>query len=238
MVTVAVLGVNAAARAMDATGAFDQVIATLRAATVASVCDAVDQVTGRRGFMAHDMRPLAAAYPRMVGPAVTALIVPAVGGASAAPSNHILLAIDEAPAGCVLVVVVKDDLNITGIGGLMATACKARGLAGAVIDGAARDVEEINRLALPVFSRSISPASIVGRYQSIARNCAVACAGVTVTPGDIIVAGVDGVVVVPRAQAAAVATRAREIDEKETSMVPVINATKSIRKTVEEFNRL
>ncbi|MGQ9656171.1 MAG: RraA family protein, partial [Thermodesulfobacteriota bacterium] len=104
----------------------------------------------------------------------------------------------------------------------MATACKARGLAGAVIDGAARDVDEIEALEFPVFSRSITPATSVGRYVSVGKNIPVQCAGVTVNPGDLIVGGSDGVVVVPRDKAAQVLEIAQKIDEKEAQMVPMI----------------
>jgi regulator of RNase E activity RraA len=148
------------------------------------------------------------------------------------------MAIDEAEPGSVLVIVVEESLDISGIGGLMSTACKARGLAGAVIDGAARDVDEIEEMRFPVFSRSIIPSTSVGRYVSIGKNIPVQCAGVTVNPGDIIVGGSDGVVVVPRDKAGQVLEIAQKIDEKESKMVPMIKEYKSILKAVEKFKRL
>lgn len=120
----------------------------------------------------------------------------------------------------------------------MSTACKARGLAGAVIDGAARDVDEIKQLGFPVFCRSITPATSVGRYVSVGKNMPVQCAGVTVNPDDIIVGGTDGVVVVPREKAAEILEIAQKIDEKERKMVPMIQELKSIIKAVEKFKRL
>jgi len=213
-----------------------KLIEGFKKATVASVSDAVDQVTGQRGFMYHDMRPLFRA--RMVGPAVTALIRPSIKPGGPIGSNHSLLAIDEAEPGSVVVIVVEEGLDISGIGGLMATACKARGLAGSVIDGAARDVDEIGALDFPVFCRSISPATSVGRYVSVAKNIPIRCAGVTVNPDDIIVAGTDGVVVVPREKAAEILEVAQKIDEKEARMVPMIKELKSIIKAVEKFKRL
>jgi regulator of RNase E activity RraA len=72
----------------------------------------------------------------------------------------------------------------------------------------------------------------------VARNVPVQCAGVAVRPGDIIVAGEDGVVVVPRERAAEVLKRAQEIDVRETKMVPLIKQYKSLRKVVEMFNRI
>lgn len=213
-----------------------QLIEGFKKTTVASVSDAVDQVTGQRGFMYHDMRPLF--KTNVVGPAVTALIRPSIRSISPTGPNHSLMAIDEADPGSVVVIVVEESLDISGIGGLMSTACKARSLAGAVIDGAARDVEEIEEMGFPVFCRSITPATSVGRYVSVGKNMPVQCAGVTVNPGDIIVGGSDGVVVVPRGKAAEVLDIAQKIDEKEIQMVPVIKELKSILKAVEKFKRL
>jgi len=115
-----------------------QLIEGFKRTAVASVSDAIDKVTGQRGFMYHDMRPLFKA--KGVGPAVTALIRPSIKASSL---TDWLTAIDEADPGSVAVIVVEEGLDFAGIGGLMSTACKARRLAGAVIDGAARDVDAI-----------------------------------------------------------------------------------------------
>jgi len=213
-----------------------QLVEGFKETTVASVSDAIDQVTGQRGFMYHDMRPLFKA--KVVGAAVTAMIRPSIKATGPTGPNHSLMAIDEAEPRSVVVIVVEEGLDISGIGGLMATACKARELAGAVIDGAARDVDEIEQLGFPVFCRSITPATSVGRYVSVGRNMPVQCAGVTVSPGDIIVGGTDGVLVVPRQKAAQVLEIAQKIDEKERKMVPMIKELKSILKAVEKFKRL
>ena len=103
-----------------------QLIEGFKETTVASVSDAVDQVTGQRGFMYHDMRPLFRA--KVVGPAVTALIRPSIKAGGPTGPNHSLMAIDEADPGSVLVIVVEEGLDISGTGGLMSTACKAKGL--------------------------------------------------------------------------------------------------------------
>jgi len=107
-----------------------------------------------------------------------------------------------------------------------------------VLDGAVRDIAELRALGLPVFARAVSPATAVSRYASVAKQIPVECGGVTVNPGDIIVAGEDGVVVVPKDRAADVLKRSQEIDERESKMVPYIKQYKSLAKAIEVFNRI
>ena len=101
-----------------------------------------------------------------------------------------------------------------------------------------RDIGELRALDLPVYSRSVSPSTTVGRFASVAKQVPVECAGVTVSPGDIIVADEDGVVSVPKDRAAEVLKRAQEIDVREGKMVPLIKQYKSLSKVVEVFNRI
>jgi regulator of RNase E activity RraA len=131
---------------------------------------------------------------------------------------------------------MEGSLDVAAMGGLMGTAAKSRGMAGMVLDGAVRDVREIRALGLPVFARSVSPANAVGRYASVANNVPVECAGVTIAPGDIIVASEEGVVVVPKDHAAAVLKRAEEIATREQKMLPLIRKFKSVAKAVQAYN--
>jgi regulator of RNase E activity RraA len=124
------------------------------------------------------------------------------------------------------------------MGGLMGTAAKARGMEGMVLDGGVRDLAELRALNLPVYARSVTPATAVGRFASVARDVPVECGGVTIRPGDIVVAGEDGVVVVPQEKAADVLKRSQEIDERETKMVPFIKQQRSLQKVIELFNRI
>ena len=95
---------------------------------------------------------------------------------------------------------------------IMGTGATVRGMAGMVLDGAIRDVWDIRRMGLTVYARSATPRTAVGHYATVAKNVPVECAGVTVRPGDIIVADEDGVVVVPQERAEDVLKKAREID--------------------------
>ena len=206
--------------------------------TVASVADAVDQVAGKRGYMSHDMQPrISGAF---VGRAVTALLKPAPPEKATAQlsARHSIEMIDNAKPGEVGVIVIEGSLDVAALGGLMATTAKARQMAGMVLDGSVRDVGEIRALGLPVYARGVVPSSSVGRYASVARQVTVNCGGVTVRPGDILVAGEDGVVVVPQERAGEVLKRAQEIDAREANMVPLIRQYKSLRKVVEMFNRI
>lgn len=216
----------------------DPIVAGFEESTVASVADAIDQVLGKRGFMSHDMRPRIGT--RFVGRAATALVRPATPEKStpALSTRHSVEMIDTAKPGEVGVIVMEGTLDVAAIGGLMATAAKSRGMAGMVLDGAVRDIGEIRALDLPVFSRSVSPATAVSRYASVASNIEVDCAGVKVRPGDIIVAGEDGIVVVPKEREADILKRSREIDEREGNMVPFIKQFRSLGKAIEKFNRI
>src|SRR5437660_10629689 len=113
-------------------------------------------------------------------------------------------AIDTAKPGSVYVMVLEDGANYAGIGGLMATAMKYRGFAGAIIDGSVRDTPQIRKLQFPVFSRGVAPSTTINHYRVAGVNLPVMCAGVRVSPGDIIAADEDGVVAVAHAQAAEV----------------------------------
>lgn len=216
----------------------DQVVEDFKLVAIASVSDAVDQVTGKRGFMNYDMRPVIDG--KLVGRAVTAKLVPMEKGKSTATSavSHSVQMIDEANPGDVGVIVIEDGLNVAAVGGLMMTAAKSRGMAGMVLDGGARDLPELRALGLPVYARSYTPATAVGRYTSVSKNETVECAGVSVSPGDIIVADEDGVVVVPKAHAAKVLEVAQGIDEKEGAMVPLIKKLKSLTEVIAKFNRI
>jgi regulator of RNase E activity RraA len=222
----------------DVAAPSDPLIAGFARSTVASVSDAVDQVVGRRGYLAHDMRPYVTGA--FVGRAATALVKAATPEQStpALAVKHSVEMIDAANPGEVGVIVMEDTLDVAAIGGLMGTAAKARGMAGMVLDGAVRDIAELRALNLPVYARAVSPATAVGRYASVSKQVPVECAGVTISPGDIVVAGEDGVVVVPKDRAADVLKRSQEIDARETKMVPFIKQYRSLQKAIEVFNRI
>src|SRR5260370_22822688 len=132
----------------------DPTIEGFRLVEVASVADAMEQLYGQRAYMSHEVRPLFMA--KFAGPAVTVLMKQEEHKDGAPASQGMLDAIDAAAAGSVYVMVLPDGADFAGMGGLMATAMKFRGLAGAVVDASIRDTPQIRRLQFPVFSRGIA----------------------------------------------------------------------------------
>jgi len=214
----------------------DPIIEGFKLLEVASVADAMEQLYGQRAHMSHDMRPL---FPtKFAGPAVTVLLKKEEHKEGPPASQGMLDAIDAAPPGSVYVIVLEDGLDFAGVGGLMATAMKYRGLAGAVVDASIRDTPQMRRIQFPIYSRGIVPSTSINHYRFAGMNIPVVCAGVEVRPNDIIVADEDGVAVVPRERAAEVLKRAQELDHTEHSMYPFIEKFRSIREAVAKFGRI
>ena len=214
----------------------DPLLQGLREVEVASVADAMEQLYGQQSFMSHEMRPLSPA--KFAGPAVTVLMKKEEHKEGSAASQGMLDAIDNAPAGSVYVMVLENGGDYAGIGGLMATAMKYRGFAGAIVDGGVRDTPQIRKLQFPVFSRGVAPSTTINHYRFAGVNVPVTCAGAKVNGGDIIVADEDGVAVVPKAHAAAVLKKAQELDNTEHSMIPFIEKFRSIKQAVAKFGRI
>jgi regulator of RNase E activity RraA len=214
----------------------DPLIEGFRAVEVASVSDAMEQLYGQRNYMSHQMRPLS--KTKFAGPAVTVLLKKEEHKEGSAASQGMLDAIDAAAPGSVYVMVLEDGADFAGIGGLMATAMKYRGFAGAIVDGGVRDTPQIAKLQFPVFSRGIVPSTTINHYRFAGANIPVSCAGARVNPGDLITADEDGVAVVPKARAAEVLKKAQELDNTEHTMIPFIEKFHSIKEAVAKFGRI
>ena len=122
-------------------------IADFRRVEVASVSDALEQLTGKRMYMSHRMHPILTA--KFAGFARTVLLKKDEGNSDPAALNGMLAAIDQGSTDSVYVMVVEDGEDIAGMGGLMGTAMAARGYAGAVIDGGVRDVAYLRKIGFP-----------------------------------------------------------------------------------------
>jgi 4-hydroxy-4-methyl-2-oxoglutarate aldolase len=168
----------------------------------------IHEAMGRVGLMRPYMRPI---YPnaQVCGTAVTVLLQPG--------DNWMLHVAPEVVQPGDVVVAACTVENTDGFfGELLATSYRARGAKGLIIEGGVRDVKEISEMQFPVFSRAISARGTV-KASLGSVNVPIVCAGVPVNPGDVVVADMDGVVIVPAAvaQQAADAAEAREANEAE-----------------------
>jgi regulator of RNase E activity RraA len=186
-------------------------IAPFADAPTGNVCDAMD----RFGALDYHIKPLDPAS-RLCGAALTIRTRPG-------DNLAIYQALEESQPGDVLVIQTYDHTVGSTIGDLVVNNAKRRGLAGIVCDGLVRDASGIRALGLPVFARGLSPSSPF-KDGPAEINGAIACGGVAVHPGDVIVGDEDGVVVVPQNDLVVVAERLQEVFAKEAKMLAAIEA--------------
>ena len=166
--------------------------AAARELTVSDLHEAMGVASARAGLMSPRMRPLNRGI-RIAGPAVTAYC---------APGDNLMMhrALYLAQPGDVLVVSGSGENSGAQWGDVAARYALQKGLAGVIVQGCIRDTDTLEELEFPVWSTAISPIRPDKKGHGMV-NAPVSCDGVTVNPGDLIVADGDGVLCIPRAEA-------------------------------------
>jgi len=165
--------------------------------------------------VASGLRPVTVAR-KVTGRVLTVQFGPATGATAARHSAT--AAIDAAQPGDVIVVAVGGRLDAAAWGGLLSLAATQRGLSGVVTDGACRDVDEAIALELPVYAVASTPLTARGRHGEVAWNVPVEVAGVTVRPGDLVIADGSGVVFLPAEHADQILHAAEEVAAREKAL--------------------
>jgi 5-oxopent-3-ene-1,2,5-tricarboxylate decarboxylase / 2-hydroxyhepta-2,4-diene-1,7-dioate isomerase len=228
---------EAAYGAGGAPGPSDSPADLLRAVSRVSTATLSSQLR-KRGFNSVTLDGLHATRPgqKMVGFAKTLRYVPfredlfaryggtLRGGALNAQKR----AVEQVRPGEILVIEARGDLTAGTVGDILALRAKVRGAAGIVTDGAIRDSQALHAMDLPVYYGATHPAVLGRRHVPWEVNATIACAGVTVTPGDVIVGDGDGVIVIPAHLAMEVAQDAAEQELQEEFAAAMVAKGESV----------
>jgi regulator of RNase E activity RraA/2-keto-4-pentenoate hydratase/2-oxohepta-3-ene-1,7-dioic acid hydratase in catechol pathway len=228
---------EAAFGASGAPGPADSPADLLRALGQVSTATLSSQLR-KRGFNSVTLDGLHATKPgrKMVGFARTLRYVPfredlfaARGGTLPGGGlNAQKRAVEQVRPGEILVIEARGDPTAGTVGDILALRAQVRGAAGIVTDGAIRDSQPLHAMDLPVYYGATHPAVLGRRHVPWEVNATIACAGVTVTPGDIIVGDGDGVIVIPAHLAMEVAQDAAEQERQEEFAAAMVAKGESV----------
>lgn len=153
-----------------------------------------------------------------------------------------LKALEMGQPGDMIVVDAGGDTETSVCGGLMGGLAQNRGIRGMIVDGAGRDIDELEDLGWPIWTRAITVRGthtmFSGRKEELSINVPISCGGVVVNPGDFIVADTIGVVVVPLAKADEVLTLAKEQADREEATRQWVKKGKTVEDLLAEFGRI
>ena len=163
------------------------------------------------------------ACPRVAGRVVTVQLGPFAEEAAASAPHLGTRAIEAASADHVVVIANGGRVEMAGWGGLLSRAARRRGVRGVIVDGACRDVDEAQELSFPLYARAAVPTTARGRAIELTTNATVTIDGVTVAPGDLVVADGSGVVFVPTGSADEVLATAEQLANREAELAAHID---------------
>jgi regulator of RNase E activity RraA len=187
----------------------------------------------RQGVMHSAIKP--AFRAKAVGQALTVQLSP---GDLVDP----LKALEMGQEGDIIVVDAGGDTETSVCGGLMGGLAKNRGIRGMIVDGAGRDIDELRDIGWPVWTRAITARGthtmFSGRKEELSINVPITCGGITVSPGDFVVADEIGVTVIALARAEEVLKAAREQAEREQKTREWVAKGKTVEDLLKEFGRI
>ncbi len=207
-------------------------IAALATSTLANALDD----TGYHDKMMPGIKTVAAGF-RFAGPAVTVKETSGEFGSFSSEDFRVGAMIDAATAGDVIVI-DGDGAPYSTWGGMASYAAKLKGVAGLVVDGAVRDLEEILELDFPVFARHIVPTTGRTRLKVEAINEPIVVDRVRVEPGDIIVADGSGVVCLPRKDAAKIVSLAGQFARDDASAIEDMKAGLTFSEAMAKYKKI
>ena len=153
-----------------------------------------------------------------------------LGPADSAPSHRHLCtaAVDAAKEGDVIVVENHTRPDAAGWGGILSTAAAHKKLSGTIVDGPARDADESAEMDYPVYASASISSTARGRIAEHEWNTPITVGGITVKPGDLVIADGSGVVFVQAGKAAEVIGRAEDIAARERAMAAAVKQGKPV----------
>jgi regulator of RNase E activity RraA len=216
--------------AMDAIT--DDIKALLRKCSVATLSTQLFK-RGLRNTIIQGVRPLSQGPELMVGEAFTLRYIPAREdldhlGVFNDPNHPQRKAVETTPPGQILICDCRQDASVASGGSILMTRLKMRGVAGFVSDGGLRDSPEIATLGYPIYFGGPAPQLNLARHHAVDINVPIACGGVAVFPGDVLVGDGEGVIVVPRHLAAEVAADAAAQEQLEEFVIEEVRNGASI----------
>lgn len=203
----------------------------------AMISDALDSIGVRHQALAEGIRPLRPSM-RIVGIATTITFGPDETFDSHDPYGAAIDFLDGLTPGSVAIVSTSGESRSAFWGELFSAAAKGRGATGVVCDGPLRDTEQVVEVGFAAFGQSVRPIDFKGRMRVISTHQTVVCGGVTVRPGDGVIADADGIVVVPAEYLAKVTQIAEERAKSERTVLKDLLSGSSVRQVWDAYRIL